>query len=201
MANMREVNKAIKQRFPDLEIEAVRGDGYVYFVHSDKYDQLPSIYAHPPSTPTNEMIRLCVEQIEDLKAVETAEEKTLPAGYYTAKIVEGDKMVIVGGAHSGTTIKYGILNDPRVTCVQTHRQADNLPKRSYQQQAIDRAKQVLKRGLYDFMSLESITKHLGLTGAPNRTALMKWSKPKKNKGPLKRKDWMGRGGDRHAYKR
>lgn len=31
MANMRVVNQYIKANFPDMDIEAVRGDGYVYF--------------------------------------------------------------------------------------------------------------------------------------------------------------------------
>lgn len=64
MANMAAVNKAIRRKFPALDIEAVRGAGYVYFHGVDGFDKVPSVYAHPPVTPTNDMIRLCVESIE-----------------------------------------------------------------------------------------------------------------------------------------
>lgn len=63
MANMKEVNKAIKRQFPDLDIEAVRGDGYVYFDGDDGLDVVPSIYAHPPVTPTGDMARMCFDRI------------------------------------------------------------------------------------------------------------------------------------------
>lgn len=64
MANMMAVNRAIRRQFPDLDIEAVRGDGYVYFAGDDGHDVVASIYAHPPVTPTADMIRMCVESIE-----------------------------------------------------------------------------------------------------------------------------------------
>lgn len=64
MANMAAVNRAIRKEFPELDIEAVRGDGYVYFCGDDGLDLVASIYAHPPVTPTEDMIRLCVESIE-----------------------------------------------------------------------------------------------------------------------------------------
>ena len=63
MANMMVVNKAIKKQFPDLDIEAVRGDGYVYFGGDDGFDAVESIYAHPTVTPTDDMIRMCIEEI------------------------------------------------------------------------------------------------------------------------------------------
>ena len=63
MANMMVVNKAIKKQFPDLDIEVVRGDGYVYFGGNHGLDVVESIYAHPTVTPTGDMIRMCIENI------------------------------------------------------------------------------------------------------------------------------------------
>jgi hypothetical protein len=62
MANMKEVNKYIKTNYPNLEIEAVRGEGYVYFVSKDH--EINSIYAHPVSTDTNTMADLVLEEIQ-----------------------------------------------------------------------------------------------------------------------------------------
>ena len=64
MANMLAVNSAIKKQFPDLDIEAVRGDGYVYFCGDDGFYIISSINAHPTVTPTADMIRMCIETIE-----------------------------------------------------------------------------------------------------------------------------------------
>ena len=63
MANMVAVNSAIKKQFPDLDIEAVRGNGYVYFDGDDGFDVVATIYAHPPVTPTANMIRMCLDNI------------------------------------------------------------------------------------------------------------------------------------------
>lgn len=63
MANMKEVNKYIKTNYPNLEIEAVRGDCYVYFVSKDH--EIDSIYVHPLSTNTNTLADLVLEQIQD----------------------------------------------------------------------------------------------------------------------------------------
>ena len=65
MANMMAVNRAIKKQFPDLDIEAVRGDGYVYFGGDDGFGVIPSIYAHHKVTPTGDMIRMCIENIAE----------------------------------------------------------------------------------------------------------------------------------------
>ena len=64
MANMKTLNKSIKFRFPDLDIEAVRGDGYVYFIGKDGLDVVDSIYSNPPTTDTRSMIVMCLENIE-----------------------------------------------------------------------------------------------------------------------------------------
>lgn len=66
MANIRKVNKAIKQEFPNLDIEAVRGDGYFYFDGEDGLDKVESIMAHPPSISTEDMIRIAVDAIRDV---------------------------------------------------------------------------------------------------------------------------------------
>jgi hypothetical protein len=62
MANFRDVNRAIRARFPGLDIEAVRGAGYVYFA-GDNAEGTASIYAHPVSTPTADMIRVALDNI------------------------------------------------------------------------------------------------------------------------------------------
>jgi hypothetical protein len=62
MANFRDVNRAIRARFPGLDIEAVRGAGYVYFA-GDNAESTASIYAHPVSTPTAYMIRMALDNI------------------------------------------------------------------------------------------------------------------------------------------
>jgi hypothetical protein len=63
MANMAQVNKAIRQRFPKRNIEAIRGDGYVWFYGLDT-DGIASVFANPPTTPTEDMVQICIEEIE-----------------------------------------------------------------------------------------------------------------------------------------
>jgi hypothetical protein len=69
MANMKAVNKGIKEAFGcDLGIKAVRGDGYVYFhgLHGlCGFDNVESIMTHPVSTSTEDVTRMCVENIKD----------------------------------------------------------------------------------------------------------------------------------------
>jgi hypothetical protein len=62
MANFQTLNHAIKAKI-NSDIVAVRGDGYVYFDGEDGFDQIPSLYVHPVNTPTDEMIRLCIEHL------------------------------------------------------------------------------------------------------------------------------------------
>lgn len=63
MANMAQVNRAIRQRFPKLDIEAIRSDGYVWFYGMDTVG-IASVFSNPPTTPTEDMIRICIEEIE-----------------------------------------------------------------------------------------------------------------------------------------
>ncbi len=65
MANFKEVNKAIAAK-TGMDIEAVRGDGYVHFDGEDGFDKVPSVYANPVTTPTDEMTRFCLEAIADV---------------------------------------------------------------------------------------------------------------------------------------
>ena len=62
MANMKAVNKTIKTKYPHLEIEAVRGDGYVYFIFG--VHTIESLYVHPVTTATAVLADLAIEQIE-----------------------------------------------------------------------------------------------------------------------------------------
>lgn len=65
MANFKTINQAIKEHFPNLDIEAVRGDGYVYFNGADGFDKVDSIYVNPPSTSTENLLVFCLENIKD----------------------------------------------------------------------------------------------------------------------------------------
>lgn len=66
MANMKQVNQYIKTNFPKYDIEAVRGDGYVYFDGKDGFDKIESIYgANPVTTKTSDMVDIVLEQIQD----------------------------------------------------------------------------------------------------------------------------------------
>lgn len=62
MANMKSVNKIIKSKYPHLDIEAVRGDCYVYFIFG--VHAIESLYVHPVSTDTLTLAELSIEQIE-----------------------------------------------------------------------------------------------------------------------------------------
>lgn len=66
MANFREVNKAVKVCFPVLDIEVVRGKGYVYFCGVDAIGlDLESIMTHPVSTSTEDLIRMAIVDITE----------------------------------------------------------------------------------------------------------------------------------------
>jgi hypothetical protein len=70
MANMKTVNKGIKESFGcDLGIKAIRGDGYVYFYVKNPllcgFDKVESIMTHPVNTTTEDVTRMCVENIKD----------------------------------------------------------------------------------------------------------------------------------------
>jgi hypothetical protein len=64
MANMAAVNRAVKTRFPNFDIQVIRGCGYVYFDGSDGFDKIQSIMTHPVCTSTEDVTRMAIEQIE-----------------------------------------------------------------------------------------------------------------------------------------
>jgi hypothetical protein len=66
MANFAAVNKALKAAYPALDIEVVRGQGYVYFGGNDGFDKIDSIFVHPTCTSTEDLTRLVIEAAEDL---------------------------------------------------------------------------------------------------------------------------------------
>jgi|TARA_R100000482_G_scaffold68616_1_gene25700 hypothetical protein len=61
MANFRTVNRRIVTH--GLSIKVVRGDGYIYFDGAE----IPSIYVHPVTTPTETVIRLVQAEIDNIK--------------------------------------------------------------------------------------------------------------------------------------
>lgn len=64
MANMKEVNKAIKSEFKGLNIEAVRAGGYIYYAGDDGFDQIESLYTNPVTTSTEIVIKLVLQDIK-----------------------------------------------------------------------------------------------------------------------------------------
>jgi hypothetical protein len=66
MANFAAVNKALKAAYPALDIEVVRGNGYVYFDGEDGFDKIESIWVNPSSTGTAALTRFVIESVEDL---------------------------------------------------------------------------------------------------------------------------------------
>lgn len=66
MANFKEINKFVRKQYPHIDIEVVRGVGYVYFSGDDGFDNCKSIYANPTTTTTADMIRLVTDEIEQM---------------------------------------------------------------------------------------------------------------------------------------
>jgi hypothetical protein len=66
MANFAAVNKALKTAYPALDIEVVRGEGYVYFGGDDGFDKINSIFVHPTNTSTADLTRFVIESVSDL---------------------------------------------------------------------------------------------------------------------------------------
>lgn len=81
MANFKDVNKAIKAAFPDLDVQAVRGEGYVYFDGADGFDKVKSLWSNPVTTPTDIMIHLCKEEIQEAVKPAPLPELHMPEGF------------------------------------------------------------------------------------------------------------------------
>ena len=64
MASMKLVNKMIKSAFPNLDIEAVKGPGYVYFNGNDGLDKIPSTYVHVPAYTTEQLAEILIFDIK-----------------------------------------------------------------------------------------------------------------------------------------
>lgn len=46
---MIKINRSLKATFPTKDIEAVAGNGYIYFDGDDGFDKIPSLYIDPKS--------------------------------------------------------------------------------------------------------------------------------------------------------
>lgn len=64
MANFKKVNSAAKKAFPQLDVEVVRGYGYIYFVGKDG-ENMESIFAHPVTTSTEDVIEMVLSELGD----------------------------------------------------------------------------------------------------------------------------------------
>lgn len=64
MANFKIVNQEIKREFPTVDVEVIRGEGYIYYIGSD-VESIDSLYTHPVSTSTDDVVCMCIEDIKD----------------------------------------------------------------------------------------------------------------------------------------
>lgn len=64
MANFAAVNKSLKAAYPLLDIEVVRGKGYVYFDGDDGFDKIESICVNPASTSTADLTHLAIQSVQ-----------------------------------------------------------------------------------------------------------------------------------------
>ena len=64
MANFSKINILIKKQYPQLDIEVVRGVGYIYFSGNDGYN-IDSIMTHPVTTSTEDVLRMCLSEIDE----------------------------------------------------------------------------------------------------------------------------------------
>lgn len=65
MANFKQVNAAVKAKFPNVDVTVVRGVGYVYFSTGESFVEPQSIVCHPVNTSTEDLTKWCIEQVED----------------------------------------------------------------------------------------------------------------------------------------
>ena len=65
MANMKAVNQYIKMNFPNLKVEAVRGEGYIYFDGDDGFDKIDSIYVNSVSISTSDLVDIVMETLDE----------------------------------------------------------------------------------------------------------------------------------------
>jgi hypothetical protein len=60
---MSKTNKAIRAAYPDKDIEAIAGAGYIYFDGNDGFDKIPSIMIHPRSVSAADRQRIILEHV------------------------------------------------------------------------------------------------------------------------------------------
>jgi hypothetical protein len=65
MARIESLNRAIAKEFPDLDIKAVAGRGYVYFDGGDGFDKVESLMIHLPSLDTEKAKKLVIGHIRE----------------------------------------------------------------------------------------------------------------------------------------
>jgi hypothetical protein len=65
MANFKELNEKIKEAYPNLDIEAVKGEGYIWFDGQDGMGKINSIFAHPPGISTGTAFILACAVIDE----------------------------------------------------------------------------------------------------------------------------------------
>lgn len=59
------INRSLKATFPTKDIEAVAGDGYIYFNGDDGFDQIPSLYVDPKSVSAALGVALVITQVRE----------------------------------------------------------------------------------------------------------------------------------------
>ena len=62
---MAKINKALKAAYPDKDIEAVAGSGYIFFDGDDAFDKIPSIYCCPKSVSAAVRMTLVMDQVSE----------------------------------------------------------------------------------------------------------------------------------------
>ena len=67
MAIFSTVNKQLRKQFPELDVEVVRGEGYVYFDGDDGFDKIPPINCHPVVTSTENLTRWAIDAVAEYK--------------------------------------------------------------------------------------------------------------------------------------
>lgn len=57
------INKSLKATFPTKDIEAVAGNGCIYFDGDDGFDQIPSIYRDPKSVDASLRMAIVINHV------------------------------------------------------------------------------------------------------------------------------------------
>lgn len=99
-ATLKKLNREIAKRWPDLDIEIVKGNGYFYFNGDDGFDNVQSIYVNA----LNQMdFEKWMETIE--WAINDAFPPPVAHELDDAKIGDGATFTIYSDRHAGTIVK------------------------------------------------------------------------------------------------